>query len=72
MDHNEFENYAVHVLRPQNTESGELELKEIGGKCKDNIQFVLHHYLKNSELNQITNTIKEFDPPLTWKLYNVT
>ena len=58
MDINEFENYAVHVLRPQNTESGELELKEIGGKCKDNIKFVLNNYLINAELNQITSTIK--------------
>ena len=72
MDINEFENYAVHVLRPQNTESGELELKEIGGKCKDKIKFVLNNYLINAELNQITSTIKEYAPPLTWKLYNIT
>ena len=50
--------YSEHILRPQNTESGELELKEIGGKCKDNIKFVLNNYLINAELNQITSTIK--------------
>ena len=31
-DINVFKNYAVNVLRPLNTESGELELNTIGGK----------------------------------------
>ena len=61
---NQFDNYAVQVLRPQNTKSGELEIKKIGGKYKYNIQFVLHYYLRNVKLNQITNMINGFDLPI--------
>ena len=64
MDINQFGNYAMHVPRPQNTESGELELKKIGGKWKYKIKFILHHYLKKTKWNQITNKIKGSDPPL--------
>ena len=36
-------NYDVHVLRSQNTESGEPELKNIGEKYKDNHELILHN-----------------------------
>ena len=49
MDVNIFDNYAVHVLIPQNTVSGELELKKIGMKFKDKIQFALHNNLINAK-----------------------
>ena len=49
MDLNQFDNYDVHVLIPQNTESGELELKNIGIKFKDKIQFALHNDLINTK-----------------------
>ena len=61
---NQFDNYAVQVLRPKNNKSGELEIKKIGGECKYNIQFVLHYYLRNVKLNQITNMINGFDLPI--------
>ena len=49
MDLNRFDNYDVHVLIPQNTENGELELKKIGMKFKDKIQFALHNNLINEK-----------------------
>ena len=60
MDLNQFGSYSVHILIPQNNEIGELELRNIGGKCKNKIQLVIHNYLRNAKWNQITNTIKEF------------
>ena len=49
MDLNLFDNYDAHVLIPQNTESGELELKKIGMKFKYKIQFTLHNDIINAK-----------------------
>ena len=70
MDINVSDNYAVHVLRLWNTKSGELDLKKVGEKCQDKNEFILHNYLRNSRWDQITNTIKEFDPPISVQLEN--
>ena len=35
MDLNFFRNYAAHIRRPQNTESGEPELNNVGEKSQD-------------------------------------
>ena len=72
MDLNQFYNYADHILRPQYKKSGDLEVKNIGSKYKDNIKFILRNYLSNWKWNQTTNTIKKFDPPLPWKSDNGT
>ena len=38
---NGFYNYATHIPKPQNTESGELELKNFGEKSQDNNKLIL-------------------------------
>ena len=53
-----FYKYAVHALRPQNTESGEPELKNIGEKLQYDNELILHNYLINAGWNQITEMIK--------------
>ena len=58
MEVDRFYKYAVHVLRPQNTESGEPELKNIGEKLQYDNELILHNYLINAGWNQITETIK--------------
>ena len=42
VDLNGFYNYAVHILRPQNIESVEPELNNIGEKPQDNNEIILH------------------------------
>ena len=59
---NGFYNYAVHILRPQNTESGELELKNGGGGSQDNNELIIHNNIVNSIWNQITDIIQGFFP----------
>ena len=55
---NVFENYAVQILRLQNTESGEPEPNKIGDKCQVNDEFILYSDTRNTILNQITDTVK--------------
>ena len=57
MDINGFDNYSVHILRPQNTESDELQLNLIGDKYQDKNDFILHNNLSDAILNQITDMI---------------
>ena len=47
MEINRFEKFAVHVLRPKNTESGEPEIKQIGDKLQDKNAFIIYKYLKD-------------------------
>ena len=42
-----FYNYAVHILRPKNTESGEPELNIIGEKPQGNSELILHNTIIN-------------------------
>ena len=58
------QNYVIHILKRQNIESGELEIKKIGDKFQSNDDFILHNYIRNARGNQITDTIQEFEPPL--------
>ena len=53
-------NYSMHILRPQNTESGEPELKNIGEKLQDKNELIIHTTIINSRWNQITNIMQEF------------
>ena len=70
MDLNGFYNYAVHTLRPRNTESGETEIKKIGDKSQDNNDIILHKNIISSRKIQITDIIKELEPPLPGQLDN--
>ena len=63
MDINGFYNYAAYILIPQNTESGEPELKNIWEKYQDNNELILCNTIINSRWNQITDMIRGFVPP---------
>ena len=52
MELNWFYKYALHILIPQNTESGEPELKNVGEKFQDN----------NERWNQINDMIQGLVP----------
>ena len=56
--------YAAHFLRPQNNESGEPDIKNIGDKSQDENKFILHNDIRNERGYQITDMIQEFDPSL--------
>ena len=55
-------NYDVHILRPQNTESGEPDLKNIGDKPQSNNELILHNTIINEIWNPITDMIQGFVP----------
>ena len=57
-----FYKYAVYILRPQNTESGEPELKNVGEKYQYKNDLILHNTIINARWNQITDTIQGFVP----------
>ena len=63
MELNRFYNHAVYVIRPQNTESGELELKNVGEKYQHKNDIIIHNTIINERRNQITDTI-QIPPPL--------
>ena len=44
---NVFDNYAVHILRPQNTESGKPEKKDIRDKFHDKDDLIILNYIIN-------------------------
>ena len=50
MDLNLFDNYSVRALRPQNTESIKLDIRNIGGKFQDNNDFIIHKNLKKLKI----------------------
>ena len=60
MEFNGFYNYAVHILGPQNTESGEPVLKNVGDKPQDKNELVLNKTIIYVRLNQINDTIQGF------------
>ena len=45
---NLFDNYFSHFLIPQNTESGEPELKNLGGKYQDKNDFIIHNDISDA------------------------
>ena len=59
---NGFYNYADHILRPQNTESGEPELNNVGDKSQDNNDIIIHNTIINTIWNQIDYMIQGFPP----------
>ena len=44
----QFYNYDVHILRPQNTESGEPESKKVEEKSQDNNELIFHNSIINA------------------------
>ena len=59
---NGFYNYAAHILRPQNTESGDLELNNVGEKYQDNNDLIINNTFINLGQNQITDMMQGFVP----------
>ena len=53
--------YAVHLIRPQNIERGELEIKKIEKKFQDKNGFIIHKNIRNARWNQITDIVQEFE-----------
>ena len=62
VDINAFYNYAVHILRPQNTESVEPELKNFGEKYQDNNELILHNTIINFKMKPIADMSQYFAP----------
>ena len=47
MDLNGFYNHAEHIISPQNTESGEPDLNNVGEKFQDKIELTIHDTIIN-------------------------
>ena len=62
MELNGFYKYAAHNLIPQNTNSGELELKNIGEKYQNKNDLIIHNTIINSIWNQISDTMHGVSP----------
>ena len=62
MEINGFYNYAAHIIRPQNTESGEPELNNVGEKSQDKNDLILHNTIIYARWNQIADMIQGFGP----------
>ena len=60
MDLNGLYNYAAHILRPQNTKSGEPELKNVREKSQDKNELILYNSIINARWNQISDMIQGF------------
>ena len=57
---NIFYNHAVHIIRPQNTESGEPELKNVGEESQDNHELIIHNTIINARWEKINDMIQLF------------
>ena len=62
MEINGFYNYDVHILRPQNTEIGVPELKNVGDKSQDKNDFIFHNIIISARWNQIDDMRQGFVP----------
>ena len=64
----------MYFLRPQNNESGELDIENIGNNFQEKNEFFLQNNIINERGNQITDMIQEFYPEgiktiyLSWKI----
>ena len=65
-----FENYDVHLIIPQNNESGEPDLNKIRWKCQNKNEFILHNDLRDTRCKYITYMSKEPYPPIMGQLDN--
>ena len=48
MELNGLYNYAAHILRPKNTESGEPELKNVGQKSQYKNELIINNTIINA------------------------
>ena len=62
MELNRFYNYAAHILRPQNNESGEPELNNVGEKSQYKNELIIHNTIIYTILNKISDMIQGFVP----------
>ena len=60
MDLKIFYKYSVRILRPQNAEIGEPELKNVREKSQDKNEPVLRNTIINTRWNQIDDMIQGF------------
>ena len=58
MELNRLCNYTVHILRSQNTESGEPKLNNVGEKSQDNHELIIQNTIINARWNQFTDMIQ--------------
>ena len=65
---NRFDKYAMCVLRPNNTDSSEPELENIGENFHGNNDSIIHNDLSDARWNQILDTIEEKETVITGKL----
>ena len=60
MDLNGRCNYAVHILRIQNTESSPPYLKNFGKKPQDKNKLILHKTIINTRWKKVTDIVQGF------------
>ena len=72
MELNAFDKCGVHDLRPRNTENFEPEIKKIWYKSQDKNEYIFHNNLNNARLDQITDMVHKFYPPILGQFDNVT
>ena len=59
---NGFYIYSVHILRPQNTESDEPDLNNVGEKSQEKNELIISNTIINTRWNKITDMIQGFFP----------
>ena len=59
---NGFYNCFLHVLKPQNTESVEPYLKNVGEKLQNKNEIIIHNTIINAGWKQITDMVQGFVP----------
>ena len=59
-----FYKYAVHILIPQNTESGEPGLNNVGEKSQDKNELIIQNTIINARWNKIYDMMQGFVPLL--------
>ena len=62
MELNGFYNYFAHILRPQNTDNGEPQLRNFGGKLQDKNELILYDAIIYAMWNKIDDMIRVFAP----------
>ena len=64
MDIDGFYNYATHILKSQNNESGKPELSNIGEKYQDKNELIIHNTIINARWEKISDMRQVFVPQL--------
>ena len=64
MELNGFYIHSLHILIPQNTESGKPKLNIFGDKYQNKNEIILYKNIINEILNQISDIMQEIPPLL--------